>query len=326
MAGVKLSKIEKDYIDLNWSKETDKEMAAKLKRDKKTIFKYRVEMGYSKNKNAAFTPSTPVVMDDGSIGVAAKEMSSRLNDEERKEFFARQLKNSKFYTLLTKSFSEEELDYYCEEYGALCVQFSDILSSERRQLDELIKIQILINRALAYIKRTDDEVATYAKMIDEFRKSHDMKEDEEAQAIDDQNIYLVRQMSSACQQMSNDYNKLLASKNSILESLNARRKDRIDQLTNKKTTFAGLVEAIMQDDVKAIQGRHIALIKSSRENLKKKWTKPSVYCDGSSDIILYDDESDIDALTKNSREAIEKIGEDTHADSQQSTDSGDDNK
>lgn len=323
----KLSQLERDYIDANWTQKTDQEMAQILKRDKKTIFQYRKQMGYSKHKDASFTPSIPIIMDDGSVSKAAKEMSSRMDDEERKDFFSRQLKNTKFYGLLAKVFTPDELDYYCEEYGALCVQFSDILSTERRQLDELIKTQILINRNLAYIKRIDDEVEEFAKKIEEFRASHDMESDEEAQQLDEMNIYKISQMTKASQQISNDYVKLLSMKKSLLEDLNARRKDRLEQLTNSKTTFMGMVNALRETKVKNIQGNRIELIRQAKHHKKKAWNKPNTYCDGSRDIILYDLDADIDSLNENRKELINKVeGLIDASPKQQSGDSGNDTK
>src|SRR5690606_25192308 len=93
--------------------------------------------------------------------------------------------------------------------------------------------------------------------------------------------------------MANDYQKNIDVKNKLLNELNARRRDRVDQITKKGTTFLGIVEDLRDRAVREHQGRHLELVRLAKENKKNLWRKPIKFADSTTDCILMDENSEI---------------------------------
>jgi len=92
--------------------------------------------------------------------------------------------------------------------------------------------------------------------------------------------------------MTNDYQKLVHVKNRLLDELNARRKDRVDQLKKSGTTFLSIVAAFRERELREEQGKHIELVRLAKEKKKSEWRKPNLMPDGSKDCLLMDEHSE----------------------------------
>lgn len=278
-----------EYIRENCLTKTDEEMSAHLKRDKRTIASIRKKLGVKKKhggKVESYDPSGGHNKD----GVIA---SQRMSEDQRKEFFKIQLTNTLYYSNLKEQFVKEEIDFYLEEWASLCVQFEDIVATEKRQIDELIKAEIMANRILRNIRITEDEINRLVEEVRILNSSHDMADDESAQERDIQLQSMIRTMGAQSQAMSNDYQKNVALRNDLLDQLNARRRDRVDQISKRGTTFLGLIEAFRDRQVREAQGRHMELVKMSKDKKASEWRNPTRFADGTNDCVLMDDKSTI---------------------------------
>lgn len=292
MAKKALKAEEKEYIQQNCFSKTDEEIATYLNRDIRTVRSYRKTLGIKKGASgriekailkATATPDAPTV---------ALVANSVLNEEQRKSFFKTQLLNSLYYNALKEQFTKEELDFYLEEWGALALQFEDIVSTEKRQIDELIKTGIIGNRILRNVKIAEEEIQKLQEEVQELRKNtKDIETNEEAQERDVQLINLIRTISAQTQAMSNDYQRNIDTKNKLLGELNGRRKDRIDQIKKGGTTFIGLVESFRERDRREREGRHMELVRIAREEKKNRWRQPTTYPDATKDCVLMDEKS-----------------------------------
>jgi CheY-like chemotaxis protein len=93
--------------------------------------------------------------------------------------------------------------------------------------------------------------------------------------------------------MANDYQRNFDLRSKVLSELNARRRDRVDQIKKGGTTFIGLVEAFRDRQLRATQGRHIELVRIAREKKRVEWNKPNIFPDGTKDCILMDENSEL---------------------------------
>jgi hypothetical protein len=230
-----------------------------------------------------------------------------MDELERAEFFRVSLQNSLFYTNLKEQFTKAEINFYLAEWGALCVQFEDIIATEKRQIDEFIKAEIMAARLLKNIRLVEDEIESLAKEIDALRATHDMKDDEEAQERDDCIINLIARLASSSQMMTTDYKKNQEMRNSILENLNARRRDRIDSISKSGNTFIGLVEAFRDDSVRKAQGKHMELVRLATQKKADDWRDVHNFPDGGKGVFLLDDKT---INNQKSKELLEKLLED----------------
>ncbi len=162
-----LSDKEKAYIEEYCLQKTDEELGEDLKRDPRTIKTYRTKIGVIKKQGGKIAKLTT-----NDAILSAKSSGRYLVESERKEFFQTQLTNSLFYENLKLQFTEDEIDFYLEEWGALCVQFEDIVATEKRQIDELIKAEIMGNRILRNVKIAEDEILMVQGEIDQLRKDY----------------------------------------------------------------------------------------------------------------------------------------------------------
>jgi CheY-like chemotaxis protein len=278
---------ELEYIRQNCLAKTDEEMAEYLKRDVRTIASARKKLGIKKTRGGKVenyetkTSNKNIVL----------QASQRLTEDQRKEFFKTQLTNSLYYQNLKDQFTKEEIDFYLEEWSSLCVQFEDIVATEKRQIDELIKAEIMGNRILRNVKITEEQITLLQEEVDLLRKTHEMEDDEAAQERDIQLMNMIRTFAAQSQVMSNDYQKNVALKNNLLNELNARRRDRVDQITKRGTTFLGLVESFREREMRENQGRHTELVRMAKEKKRSEWRKPTTFADATQDCVLMDEYS-----------------------------------
>jgi CheY-like chemotaxis protein len=285
--GTSLKPEEEKYIQENCLTKTDVELAKHLNRDIRTIKTWRKKLGIHKGGNGKLEKINVVGKNDPIIA------TRKLSEDQRKKFFQTQLINSLFYDNLKEQFTPDEIEFYLEEWGSLCIQFEDIVQTEKRQIDEYIKAELMGNRILRNVKVAEDEIKKIIDEVTNLYATTDIKNDEEAQERDYMLQTLIRTMHGQTQVMANDYQKNVELRNKLLNELNARRRDRIDQFKKSKTTFIGLVEALREKDIRESQGRHIELVRLSREKKKSEWRKPVRFPENILDCVLMDEDSEL---------------------------------
>ena len=278
---------ESEYIRTHCVKESDEKIAADLGRDVRTVAKHRKKLGIHKKMGGGIAPLATL---DADAQILSAGQS--LSEDQRKEYFKTEFVNSLYYENLKKQFTKDEIDFYLEEWGTLCLQFEDIVSTEKRQIDEYIKLAIMGNRILDNVKVIEEEITMMQEEIHEWRDEHpDIETDKIAQERDNMLMDMVRTMNAEAKSMSIDYQRNLDLRMKLLGELNARRKDRVDQLTKRGTTFLGLIESFRERKIREEQGRNMELFKMAKEKKKKEWRKPIRFPDGTEDCILMDDNS-----------------------------------
>lgn len=301
------------FLQDNCLEMADWEIAEKLGRDIKTIRRVRKKLGIIKGSKTSLNKDiVKKVKNKDKVPKAVLLATQKLTEEQRKKFFEKEFTNSINYQVLKKQLTDDEIEFYIAEWGSLCVQFEDILATEKRQLEELIKSEIIGNRIMSNVKLTEDYISMLQKEIEDFRSQNDLTV-EENQKRDESLMFMVQKMASISSAMTNDYHKNLDVRNKLLESLNGRRRDRIEQLKKSGVTFAGIVQALRDRETRNIQGRHMELVKMATEKKMNEFRKPIIFPDGSKSPILLDDMSVLDSenerliLDENSSLFIEEM-------------------
>jgi hypothetical protein len=284
----RLSEIEKEYIRKNCITKTDDEIATAIGRDLRTVVRFRKALGINKKQGGKVNLKTSAGVDLPSHNTSIEFSQLLKTEEEKKTWFQLQFKSSGYYRELKRQLTPEEMELYLEEWGALCTQFEDVVATEKRQIDELIKATILHNRLLRHIRVTEDEIELLARRIEANRKKHKMEEDEVARATDDMMMEMVRAMASQASAMADLHHKFIDTKNKILEQLNARRRDRIEQIRSSRRSYIGLVEALQDSQIREAQAKRMELMKLAKEKKARSWRKPTTFPDGSRSPIILD--------------------------------------
>ncbi len=283
-----------EYIRNNCLTTSDEKMAEYLNRDVRTVMQARRKLGIRKTVGGRIDA---VAINNPNVAASLASANYTLNEEERKEFYKTQFTNSLYYTNLKQQFTKDEIDFYLEEWGSLCLQFEDIVATEKRQIDEYIKMTLMGFRVLRNINAIEDEIKAIEKEIEELRKKYpNLSSDpmaDEARLRDEALMQLVMTMNGQAKAMSVDYQRNLELRTKLLGELNARRKDRIDQITKRDKTFLGLIQEFRNREVREVQGRRMELMRMAKEKKKDEWHKPVDYIDGTKDCILLDEHADI---------------------------------
>lgn len=290
--GTNLKPDEIEYIRQNCLTTSDAKMADYLKRDLRTIRSARRKLGISK-KGAGKIEAVDLNKDKKPTEAVQLTLlaSQKLNEEERKRFYRTQFTNSLYYDNLKKQFTKEEIDFYLEEWGTLCLQFEDIVATEKRQIDELIKAELMGSRILKKIRFAEE--ALEEAITELARLQAEAETDPERKRAFQKLAELLEKMQENADAMVTDYQRNVTLKNNLLHELNARRKDRVDQLTKKGTTFQGIVQNLRDRDVRERQGKHMELVRLAKEKKKNEFRKPITYLDGTKDCILLDEFSQL---------------------------------
>lgn len=257
----RLSKAEWDYIEKNCDKMTADQMAKNLGRDIEPVRLYLQKIGKTKNKKEAF--------------------------EVQAEY---DIKTKPFWKQLQGQFSKEELEMFLYHWKEIIAQFRrDVLATEELQIIDTIKLEVLMNRAL----REQQETITTINQLEEGIAIEDAKS--VADRDKEYHFSLQRQVASlrsAKEALSRDYKELQTKKSAMFKDLKATREQRVQKLESNKTTFAGLINKLLQDpDFFEAQGREMELARMAARGAQKELSAYHTFADGKVDRILLNENS-----------------------------------
>lgn len=257
----RLSKDEWDFIERNSTKMTADQIAKSLNRDIEPVRLYLQKIGASNNKKASY------------------EIQAEYD-----------LKGRPFWKELKKQFSEEELELFLYHWKLIVAQFRrDVLATEELQILDVIKLEILMNRALNEQKHTMDSVERMEEQVREM--------DLMPAADRDRELYMslqrqIANLLSAKEALGKDYKELQTKKSAMFKDLKATREQRVQRLESNKTTFAALVSRLLQDpEFYEEQGRQMEMMRLATEGCKEELSGYHTYADGMVDRILLNAES-----------------------------------
>lgn len=143
------------------------------------------------------------------------------------------IQSSPVWKDLEKQFSEEELRMFLYHWGRIVSQFrDDVYPTEEMQVIDTIKLEILMNRALAQQQQLVSDISSLRERIN-IELQHEEPEMANIQNWERQ-IGILR---SAQESINSDYRDMLNRKNTILKEMKATRDARIKVLESSKASF-----------------------------------------------------------------------------------------
>ena len=224
-----------------------------------TIRRYRRGLGVSRapRKDAADAESAASVM--------ALAPPLGLEPLEKAEWYRAQFRKSHLYVTLQAQFEPDEVDVYLQEYGDLCIQFADLVTSEYLQLGDFLKHRLLVARQLSLMKSLRAEIESTSRWLRQNPATADESEEDKKRRI--ANERLIDSKRSALKQANDRYDKLSAERNRISQSLAATRKDRLEELRGGGESFLDLICRIQQSDrARREEGRFAELSRLALED------------------------------------------------------------
>jgi hypothetical protein len=158
---------ERTFIAENYMKMTDREIAAALNRDVKSVSNQRTKMNLA-------SPKRKKRVTKGS----REAYVSTMGDEERKKFFGKEVKASASYKALLNALESEHLEFYVEKYVDFMMDptIETMTAAEKDSLHTMILAEIKINQYLAAEKKSKDTVAADQVPISKGKEIREMQE------------------------------------------------------------------------------------------------------------------------------------------------------
>ena len=176
----------------------------------------------------------------------------------------------------------EELKLFLHHWSQIIAQFrNDVLKTEQLQIIDLIKLDILMNRALRGQKQSEDDIVRLEEILAEKKLSASDAQDRDEIFSLERNIASLRASKEA---LSRDMKDLYSKKEATFKNLKATREQRIQKLESNKVTMAGLIEKILRNpQFYEEQGKQIEKMRLAMEKEKARISDFHTYEDGSID-------------------------------------------
>ena len=210
------------------------------------------------------------------------------------------LKKRPYWRELQAQFSESELEILLYHWKEIVSQFrKDILATEELQIIDVVKLEVLMNRALREQQYSMNKIAEFDEMI-EFEKRK-ATEDQDREFI----FGLERQIAplrAAKESLSREYKDLQTKKSAMYRDLKATREQRIAKLEDNKETFSGLVQKLVRDpDFVEEQNLYMEKMRLAVMKEQERLSDYHEYEDGTVDQPFLTPETILDESNENAR-------------------------
>jgi hypothetical protein len=207
------TKAQEQYMKDNINSMSIEDMSRQLEKNPITVRKYCIEkLGFS---------------DDEKIAIAAKF----------------DIKKSPIWDEMKLQLSDQELDAFMYHWQNLMVQFKhDALATERQQMVEVVRLEILINRVMRKLKDTDVMLKDTRDEIVREKESGQPDQGKIARLE-----MLISGLYTAHQTLAKEYQDLLQRKQSILKEIRGTREQRIKRIEDSKETIQTWMSSILDN-------------------------------------------------------------------------------
>lgn len=190
------------------------------------------------------------------------------------------IKSRPYWKELKLQFSEEELELFLYHWKQIVAQFrKDVLATEELQIVDVIKLEVLMNRAL----REQQESTLRVRALDA-----EIDAEKALGGGNQERIFnLERQIASlraAKESLSREFKDLQGKKAGLYKDLKATREQRIERLESDKQTLASLVNKILRDpEFYEQEGKALERMRFAMEKEKERLSDYHKYDDGTLD-------------------------------------------
>ena len=251
----RISKIDEAFIKENISIGVE-QLAERLDRDPDSLLKF------IKKKVAKGDIEEPVWM------------NSRANEERAKY----DLSFRPYWKELEQQFTKEELELFEYHWTRIISQFKDdVIPTEELQVVDLIKLELLMNRALKGNKDNLEQITALDALIT-------LERQRDPDQIDTDALFnMERQVASlkaSQESLNKDYRELQTKKNSMLKEMKATREQRVQRIEDSKKNFSSWMAHLVANPELTIQyGQEMEKMRLAMEKEKERLAQFHKYTD-----------------------------------------------
>jgi len=213
------------------------------------------------------------------------------NDQNDHTILLQKLHTKTFWPEITRQFDSDtgELQYFEDTWIGLIKQFrEDVLPAEELQIKQFITIDILINRSMKERKRHISETEKLQKAVDkEYEKSEDQRDIPKLANLETQLSFARNSIAN----YTNEYTKLLNEQQKISKDLKATREQRIKRIEDGKSSWAGLIRMLEDEEIREKEGREMEILSMATEKTKQVLYDYHTYQDNTLDKPFLNSES-----------------------------------
>ena len=195
------------------------------------------------------------------------------------QILKQKLHTKTFWPEITRQFDSDsgELEYFESTWINLIKQFrEDVLAAEELQIKQFITIDILINRSMKERKRHIAETDKLQKLVDkEYEKPEDQRDIPKLANLETQLSFARNSIAN----YTNEYTKLLNEQQKISKDLKATREQRIKRIEDGKSSWAGLLRMLEEEEIREKEGREMEILALATNKIKEKLNDYHKYAD-----------------------------------------------
>lgn len=216
------------YIREHYLTLTDAQMAKRMRVPRSILTKWRLRMQLHKRGVASKKRDSKLIK-----GAAIKRNVKRLSDDERREYFLKQLRGRPRYQLMKRGLDDSELSFYEEKYIEYfsSPDIETITVQEEDDLHEMTMLQVSIMRLRK--EEFDSRVAGGGAVVDNSKQIKDATE-------------LIMKFKS---------------------SLDIERKQRLKRQEDSATNFTTLIKEINEQHTRQLVGEEATMLKFRTEEM-----------------------------------------------------------
>jgi hypothetical protein len=186
------------------------------------------------------------------------------------ESLRQKLHTKTFWGEIKRQFDDStgELQYFEDTWVGLIKQFrEDVLPAEELQIKQFITIDILINRSMKERKRHIAETDKLQRLVDkEYAKDESDRDIPRLSNLETQLSFARNSIAN----YTNEYTKLLNEQQKISKDLKATREQRIKRIEDGKSSWAGLIRMLEDEEIREKEGREMEIIALATAKYKEK--------------------------------------------------------
>lgn len=187
-----------------------------------------------------------------------------------------------FWHEITQQFTDEELEIFKYHWVRIISQFKDdVIPTEELQVVDLIKMEILMNRALKSNKENIEQIRLIDQMIsEERRKGLELADKEIIFSFERQ----IASLKASQESLNRDYRELQSKKNAMLKDMKATREQRVKRLEDSKNNFSSWMAHLMTNpSLSEKYGEEMEKMRLAAEKEKERLSSFHQYIDGTVD-------------------------------------------
>lgn len=197
------------------------------------------------------------------------------------------LRNSEGWKRLREEFTADELKYFEEQYINTMSQFGgNIVSTEERQIMQVVKLEVLQSRALIQQRRIKDETDRLIEQKLELLAARGGQTGEESDEINIQIFQLEERILSnqkSDASFTAEYTKLQKEVGDLMKALKATRDQRVKDFEQSKESLLGLFKVLENREIREQEEKRMELIRLSAQKERERLSRPHKYGDGKVD-------------------------------------------